>query len=242
MKSDGTIWFTDPGYDSGLPGPPQSGFQPSYAVYRFYETNGNATVLQVTDTLVRPNGICLSPDETKLYVVDTGGDNPKTIKVYDVTSSNTVTGGTTFATGNSYDGIKCDVDGRVWAGDGTGVAIYAPDGHLIGKILFHRVANLCFGGPHYKTLYVVGQPIVTSIPVLVPGLPAVRKLSLGASGNQINLTWPAPSTGFLLEENKQLDAVTNWSATPQAPIVTNGANSVTLTATNNSKFYRLKLN
>lgn len=165
-------------------------------------------------TFNRPLAVVSPPDETKLYVVDTGIANPKTITVFDVTSSNTLSGGTTFATGNSYDGIKCDVDGRVWAGDGTGVAIYAPDGYLIGKILFHRVANLCFGGPHYKTLYMVGQPIVTSIPVLVPGRPAIKKLSLGASGNQINLTWPAPSTGFLLEENEQVDAVTNWNPTP----------------------------
>ena len=54
--------------------------------------------------------------------------------------------------------------------------IYAPDGHLIGKINFNLVANLCFGGPQYKTLYMVGQPLVTSFPVLVAGVPSMKKL------------------------------------------------------------------
>ena len=241
MKSDGTIWFTDPGTDSGLPGPPQSGFQPSYAVYRFYETNGNATVLQVDDSLVRPNGICLSPDEKKLYVVDTGV-TPSLIKVFDVTSSNTVTGGMPFTTGNKFDGIKCDVDGRVWAGEENGVAIYAPDGHLIGRILFSRVTNLCFGGPHYKTLYMVGKPYVTSIPVLTPGRPSLKKLKASVSGNQVMLSWPAPSTGFALEETNPLSSTSEWHSVTASPAALNGTNNVTVPASNSTSFYRLRLN
>jgi len=242
MKSDGTIWFTDPGYDSGLPGPPQPGFQPSYAVYRFYETNGNATVLQVDSSLARPNGICLSPDETKLYVVDTGS-TPHLIKVFDVTSSNTVTGGTTFTTGSKFDGIKCDVDGRVWAGAENGVAIYAPDGHLIGKILSsHRVANLCFGGPHYRTLYMVGQPYVTSIPVLTAGRPAIKRLSASVNENQIRLSWPSPSTGFTLQETRPLSPTSEWNNVTTSPAAVNGTNNVTVPAVDSASFYRLRLN
>src|SRR2546421_134613 len=74
------------------------------------------------------------------------------------------------------DGIKCDVDGRVWSSAGDGVEIFAPDGHLIGKILLTRVANLCFGGPQYKTLYTVGQPYVSSIAVRVPGANSICRL------------------------------------------------------------------
>lgn len=241
MKSDGTIWFTDPGYDSGLPGPPQPGFQPSYAVYRFHQTNGNATVLQVDDSFVRPNGICLSPDETKLYVVDTG-TSPHLIKVFNVTSSNTLSGGTVLTTSSKFDGIKCDVDGRVWAGEENGVAVYAPDGHLIGKILFgKRVANLCFGGPQYMTLYMVGQPLVTSIPVLVPGLPARKKLAMSANGNKFYLSWPAPSTGFVLEETNELSPTSLWQNSTLPPTVNDGTNIVAVTATNRAEFYRLKL-
>jgi gluconolactonase len=181
IKSDSSIWFTDPGYDSGLPLPPPvgssvpKGFRPGLYVYRFFETNGNATVLQVITNMTRPNGICLSPDETKLYVADTA-KSPGIIRVFNITSDNTVTGGSIFCTvGNGVpDGIKCDADGRIWSSAGDGVEIFAPDGHLIGKIHIPRVANLCFGGPDYKTLYMVGQPLVTSIPVLVPGAISIK--------------------------------------------------------------------
>ena len=154
----------DPLHPNGSSVP--QGFQPGLFVYRFFETNGNATVLQVITNMYRPNGICFSPDETKLYVCDIGqGQNPGSVTVFDVTPTNTVTGGSLFftvATGFP-DGIKCDVGGRVWAGAGDGVEIFAPDGHLIGRIRLNPLAiNLCFGGPEYKTLYIVGQPYVTS--------------------------------------------------------------------------------
>ena len=243
VKSDGSIWFTDPGYDSGIGSPPQSGFQPSYGVYRFFETNGNATVLQLINNMSRPNGICLSPDEKKLYVADTTSD-PGFINVYNVTSSNTVTGGTRFCTVafQAPDGIKCDVAGNVWAATGSGVEIYAPDGHLIGKIRLTRVINLCFGGPQYKTLYMVGAPLVTSIPVLVPGVPSIKKLKATADGNQLNLSWPAPSTGFALQESSSLGSLTSWTNVTQTPAVINGLNMVSVGTTNAVKSFRLRLN
>ena len=96
VKSDGSIWFTDTGSDSGAS--PGGQYQPGYYVYRYYETNGGATVLPVITNLIqRPNGICLSPDETKLYVADDGASwNVMNILVYDVTSSDTLTGGRIF--------------------------------------------------------------------------------------------------------------------------------------------------
>ena len=240
VKSDGSIWFTDPAYDSGV-SVPSSGYQPTTGVYRFFETNGNATVLQVINNMSRPNGICLSPDETKLYVADTTSD-PGFINVYNVTSSNTVTGGSRFCTVafQAPDGIKCDVAGNVWAATGSGVEIYAPDGHLIGKIRLTRVINLCFGGPQYKTLYMVGAPLVTSIPVLVPGVPAIKKLQATAASNQLNLAWPAPSTGFALQATS--GSLTTWTNVTQPPAVTNGFNVVSLETTNAVRLFRLRLN
>src|SRR5207245_966872 len=139
----------------------------------------------------RPNGICFSPDETKLYVCD-NAPSWGAIKVFDVTATNTVTGGSLFCTvGNgTADGIKCDVDGRIWSSADDGVEVFAPDGHLIGKILLTRTANLCFGGPEYKTLFMVGQPYVTSIPVLVPGAVSIKKLAVSFNAAHISLTWP----------------------------------------------------
>jgi gluconolactonase len=246
VKSDGSIWFTDTGSDSGI-ALGTSGYQPGYYVYRFYETNGNATVLPViTNNLQRPNGICFSPDETKLYVADDGINwNMTNIMVYNVTSSNTLTGGTIFCTvnGGFSDGFRCDVDGRIWSTAGDGVEIFAPDGHRIGKILMgSRPNNLCFGGSEYQTLFTVGQPNVCSFPVLVAGAVSIRKLAARTVGNNFYLTWPAPSTGFELQASDSLGAQAAWTYVANPPQVTNGLNQLGLPATNAAKFFRLLLN
>lgn len=247
IKSDGSVWFTDTGSDSGV-NLGTSGYQPGYYVYRFYENNGSATVLPViTNVIQRPNGICFSPDESKLYVADDGlGFNKGIIMVYDVTSSNTVTGGRTNCTVSSSfaDGFRCDVDGRLWSTAGDGVEIFAPDGHLIGKILMgaSRPNNLCFGGPQYKTLYTVGQPNVCSIPVLVAGAVSNRKLNIGANGSNLNVSWSAPATGFELQEADQLGATSVWTNFNGPFTTNNGLISVSVEATNPASFFRLRLN
>ena len=254
VKSDGWIWFTDPGYNSGIvyANPPPTGFPNGYHVYRCNPTNGNTSCVQVITNIgnvIRPNGLCFSPDETKLYVADSGSAHA--IRVYNVSSSNTVSGGVLFATipVGVPDGIRCDVDGRVWSSGGDanmsvtdGVYIFAPaDGHLIGSIRFYRTANLCFGGPQYKTLYMTGQPNVTSIPVKVAGIPSVKKLQPSFSSGQLKLSWPAPSTGFALQETDQ-PAAANWTNSTASPSVSNGLNHVSVAPTNTAKFYRLRLN
>ncbi len=246
VKSDGSIWFTDTGSDSGI-ALGTSGYQPGYYVYRFFETNGNATVLPViTNGLQRPNGICFSPDETKLYVADDGINwNKGTVMVFNVTGSDTVTGGRTNCTVGSgfVDGMRCDVDGRLWATAGDGVEMFAPDGHLIGKILMNRqINNLCFGGPQYKTLFTVGQPNVCSFPVFVAGAVSNRKLAACADGCNLCVSWPAPSTGYKLQTSEFLGAPATWSEVTSAPQVTNDLNQVVLSTTNAAKFYRLRLN
>lgn len=245
IKSDGSIWFTDTGSDSGITlGAP--GFQPGYYVYRFFETNGNATVVPViTNGIQRPNGICFSPDETKLYVADDGISwSRRTIMAYDVTGGNAVTGGRTNCTISSgfADGFRCDADGRIWSTAADGVEIFAPDGHLIGKILLNRqLNNLCFGGPQYKTLYMVGQPYVSSFPVLVAGAVSIKKLTVNPEGNQVAVCWPAPSTGFGLQSSETLGATAVWSNVADLPLVTNGLNRVNLDPTNAAQFFRLHL-
>ena len=245
IKSDGTIWFTDPGYNGGVGQPPQSGFQPGYYVFQFNPTNGNATCRPViTNGISRPNGLCFSPDETKLYVADSDATRHRLL-VYAVSSSNAVSGGTVFATipNGIPDGIHCDAVGHVWSSGGDGVYIFAPtDGHLIGKISFPRSVNFCFGGPQYQTLYIVGQPYVMSIPVLVAGLPSLKRLQSNAKGKRMNLSWPAPSTGFALQESGSLDPSGAWSNSTLTVSVTNAQNVVTIDATNAAKFFRLRLN
>jgi gluconolactonase len=245
VKSDGTIWFTDPGYNSGIGAPPQAGFQGGYYVYQFNPTNGNATCRAViTNGIIRPNGLCFSPDETKLFVADSDTTRHR-ILVYSVTASNTVTGGAVFATVTNGipDGIRCDVDGRIWSSGGDGLYIFAAaDGHQIGKMKFNIVVNMCFGGPQYKTLYIVGQPLVTSIPVLVAGTPSLKTLQSTFDGGQLMLSWPAPSTGFALQETEQLMPPGLWTNSPLAIMTNNGLNTVNVGATNSAKFFRLRLN
>jgi hypothetical protein len=180
-----------------------------------------------------------------LYVADNGTfANSGVIKVYTVTSSNTLTGGSVFCTVGSgiADGFRCDVDGRLWSSAGDGVEIFSPDGHLIGKILMTRTANLCFGGPQYKTLYTVGQPYVCSLPVRVAGAVSIKKLAARNNGDHLLVSWPAPSTGFRLESSDSLNAPATWTDVTDLPQVTNGLNQLELSATNAAKFFRLRLN
>jgi gluconolactonase len=244
IKSDGTIWFTDPGYNGGTGNPPQLGFQAGYYVYKFNPTNGNASCVPViTNGLIRPNGLCFSPDESRLYVADSDATRHN-IRVYSVSPSNTLSGGTVFATvtNGNPDGIRCDIDGRVWSSGGDGAYIFASDGHLVGKIKFGLIANLCFGGPHYQTLYLTGQPVVTSIPVLVAGTPAIKTIKIQNDGGQLTLSWDAPSTGFVLQDSDALTSPASWTNSSATPVMMNGTNIVSLDPTNTARFFRLHLN
>jgi gluconolactonase len=244
VKSDGTIWFTDPGYNGGIGSPPQPGFAPGYYVYRFDPTNGNASCVRViTNGIIRPNGLCFSPDESKLYVADSDNSRHR-IQVYSVSPSNTLSGGSVFATitNGNPDGIRCDIDGRVWSSGGDGAYIFARDGHLIGKIKFGIIANLCFGGPQYKTLYMTGQPVVTSLPVLVAGTPAIKKVNIRSDDTGITLSWNAPSTGFVLQESAAPELPESWSDSPLTAVTTNGSNIISVDPTNSAQFFRLHLN
>jgi gluconolactonase len=244
VKSDGTIWFTDPGYNGGIGSPPQPGFQAGYYVYRFNPTNGNAScVAVITNGLLRPNGLSFSPDESKLYVADSDTTRHN-IHVYSVSSSNTLSGGAVFATVTNGipDGIRCDMDGRVWSSGGDGAYIFATDGHFVGKIKFGVIANLCFGGPQYKTLYMTGQPVVTSLPIRVAGTPAIKTVNIHSDGGGVTLWWNAPSTGFVLQESAALELPDSWADSSMTPVTTNGSNIINLDPTNSAQFFRLHLN
>ena len=243
IKSDGTIWFTDPGYNGGIGNPPQPGFQPGYYVYQFNPTNGDGSCVPViTNGLIRPNGLAFSPDESKLYVADSDTTRHN-IHVYSVSPSNTLSGGAVFATVTNGipDGIRCDLEGRVWSSGGDGAYIFATDGHLVGKIKFGTIANLCFGGPQYKTLYMTGQPVVASLPVLVAGTPAIKTIRIHSDAEGIALSWNAPSTGFVLQESDAPEFPEAWTNSSLTPVVTNGFNMVKPDPTNSVRFYRLHL-
>jgi gluconolactonase len=164
VKSDGTYWFTDPDYGLGKNPKEQAG---NY-VYR-HDPKSMKTTALVKD-FDKPNGLCFSPDEKRLYVADSG--KPRHIRVFNVKSDGTLDGGKVFCTidRGGPDGIRCDNDGRIWSSAGDGTHVFAPDGSLIGKILTPEApANLCFGGPDGKTLYMTARKSLYAIPTSVIG-------------------------------------------------------------------------
>jgi gluconolactonase len=169
VHSDGAIWFTDPGYGimSNYEGH-KAAFELPANVYRLDPNTREISV--VASDMDKPNGICFSPDEKKLYIVDTGepkhSGDPRPIRVYDVEEGKRLKSGRMFvnmAPGSS-DGIRCDVDGNVWSAAGwgpdgfNGVHVFTPDGVLIGKIhLPETCANLCFGGAKKNRLFMAAS-------------------------------------------------------------------------------------
>jgi gluconolactonase len=177
VKSDDSVWFTDPPF--GILGNYEghvAQIELPTNVYRLDPRTGQAAV--VAGDVPRPNGLCFSPDESRLYVVVSGA-MPREIRVYDV-----VAGGTALANGRVWvnagtgipDGMRCDTDGNLWCGWGggeglDGVAVYNPDGRVIGRVLLpERCANLCFGGLRRNRLFLAASQSLYSIFVNTQGV------------------------------------------------------------------------
>lgn len=165
VKSDGTLWFTDPPY--GLPRDAVKEQAGNY-VFRYDPTTQTAT--RVAQDFDMPNGLCFSPDEKKLYVADSG--KPRHLRVFDVQSDGTLTGDAIFCRIDQGvpDGIRCDALGRVYSSAGDGIHIFAPDGKRLGKLLVpESPANLCFGGADGRTLFITARTSLYSIRLLTTG-------------------------------------------------------------------------
>ncbi|QRM57273.1 SMP-30/gluconolactonase/LRE family protein [Sinorhizobium sp. BG8] len=176
VRSDGTVWFTDPTYGilSDYEGYRAEPEQPTRNVYRLDPTTGNLTAV-VTDFL-QPNGLAFSPDETVLYVADSGASHddgaPRHIRAFDVKNGRILENPRVFALINSGipDGFRLDLEGNLWSSAGDGVHCFAPDGTLIGKILVPQtVANLTFGGPRRNRLFIAATNSLYSIYVTATG-------------------------------------------------------------------------
>jgi gluconolactonase len=179
VKSDGSIWFTDPPF--GLLG----NYEGRHAeqelpqnVYRIDGVSGETTA--VATDIRGPNGFAFSPDETKLYLVESRATPNRLILVYDVVSGKTLANGRVFidAGPGTPDGLRCDVDGNLWCGWGMGseeldgVVVYNPQGKLIGRIrLPERCANVCFGGKMRNRLFMAAGQSLYSLYVNTQGVP-----------------------------------------------------------------------
>jgi gluconolactonase len=182
VKSDGSIWFTDPAYgiDIDYEGERRPMEQDGCHVYRIDAASREVT--RVANDFVRPNGIAFSPDEKLLYIVDTGAthkeNGPKHIRRFTVSSDGkSISGGEVWATSTAglFDGFRVDTDGRIWTSAMDGVHCYLPDGTLIGKIRVPEiVSNVAWGGARLNRLFICGTTSLYSAYLAVNGVPQLR--------------------------------------------------------------------
>jgi gluconolactonase len=178
VKSDGTIWFTDPvfgilGDYEGYKAEPE--IEPN--VYRLDPDTRQATI--VAEGVLGPNGLCFSPDEKILYVVESRGVPNRKILAYDLADGGRKLSNKRVlidAGPGTPDGMRCDVDGNLWCGWGMGsaeldgVMVFSPDGHPIGRIaLPERSANICFGGRKRNRLFMAASQSVYALYVNTQG-------------------------------------------------------------------------
>ncbi len=175
VRSDGTIWFTDPPYGilSDYEGFKAEQEQEGCFVYRLEPASGVLEV--VVNDMQKPNGLAFSPDETLLYVAESGSSHdpscPTHIRAYPVRNGG-LGGGRVFAdvSPGLPDGFRVDVHGNIWTSAGDGVHCFDPAGNLLGKIKIPEVvANLTFGGPRRNRLFITATTSLYSVYVASNG-------------------------------------------------------------------------
>jgi gluconolactonase len=179
VKSDDSIWFTD--MNAGIAGNWNGELaeqEMPQRVYRIDGRTGKATI--VSDGLIkRPNGLAFSPDENKLYVIESEA-GVRAIYLFDVDGEKLANGRKfyTCTREETPDGFRIDIDGNLWCGWGMGtdeldgVRVFNPKGAAIGHIrLPERCANVCFGGPKRNRLFMVASHSVYALYVNTQGAP-----------------------------------------------------------------------
>jgi len=170
VKSDGSIWFTDPlyGISNDYEGGRQASEQPP-AVYRLEPETGEIRI--VANDFDGPNGLAFSPDETRLYVAETGKQTAQSPRQY-IRVFNVQPDGATLSGGDIFykiepgycDGMRVDEHGNIWSSAADGVHCISADGELLGRIFVpHRVSNVTFGGPAKNRLFIGGSTTLYAI-------------------------------------------------------------------------------
>jgi gluconolactonase len=176
VKSDGSIWFTDPPYGilSAYEGGKSESELGACYVFRLDPADGSLSI--VADDFVKPNGIAFSPDEKTLYVADTGASHdpggPHHIRAFAVEGGARLGKSRVFAEINPglADGFRLDRDGNLWTSAGDGVHCFSPAGELLGKIKVPEVvSNVTFGGPKRNRLFITATSSLYAIYVAQEG-------------------------------------------------------------------------
>ena len=175
VKSDGTIYFTDP----GGPAAPDQWDVTVHGVYRVSADLGSMSL--IVGDMVVPNGLAFSPDERVLYIADS---RRRHIRAYDVLPN----GMAALDTNRIFadlggpepgvpDGMKVDSAGNVYTGGAGGLYIIDPKGKKLGRIVHGHPAttNMAFGGEDWKTLYITTRTTLFSVNVKIAGVPVPAK-------------------------------------------------------------------
>jgi gluconolactonase len=176
VKSDGSIWFTDPSYGI-LMDYEGDRAESEIGACHVYRVDPTGDIRIVADDYVKPNGLAFSPDESTLFIADTGithdPDGPKHIRQHRVGENGALTGGEVLAecTEGVFDGFRVDVEGRIWTSAADGVHCLNAHGELIGKVhIPEMVGNVCFGGPKLNRLFIAGTTSLYSVYLNVNGV------------------------------------------------------------------------
>lgn len=166
VAQDGAIWFTDPHY----------GIMTDYEGFKaaeelpcsVYRLDPDGTLQAMITDMACPNGLCFSPDESRLYVADTGRQftqDPQHIMVFDMVQNRPKKGRIFHKVNAGWsDGMRMDSDGNLWSSAADGVHCIAPDGHLMGKVLVPEVvSNICFGGRAKNRLFITATTSLYSV-------------------------------------------------------------------------------
>ena len=176
VKSDGTIWFTDPPYGiisnhEGVLAESEIG---ANHVYRFDPQTGVITIAR--NDFEKPNGLAFSPDEKLLYISDTSRSHDRDgnhhIRVFDVVDGCRLENGRVFAViePGLADGFRLDINGNVFSSSADSIQVFAPDGTRLGKIMVPEVVSNCvFGGLNRSTLFVTASTSLYSIELATQG-------------------------------------------------------------------------
>ena len=164
--SSGQVYFTDPPY--GIEEEDRE--QPVNGVYRI-TLDGDLVLL--TDDFTRPNGLAFSPDESTLYIDDSG---KRHVRVFDVLPDGDISNSCLFADMDhpqpgSPDGMKVDVEGNIYVAGATGLWVFNPDGHMLGVIVTpERPSNCAWGDKDRQTLYITARTSIFRIRTKIPGI------------------------------------------------------------------------
>ncbi|WP_299605421.1 SMP-30/gluconolactonase/LRE family protein [uncultured Tateyamaria sp.] len=179
VKSDGSVWFTDPSYGI-LMDYEGDRADSEIGACHVYRVDQSGEISIADDDYVKPNGLAFSPDEALLYIADTGithdADGPKHIRRHSVNADGTLSGGEVFATCTEglFDGFRLDTHGRIWSSAADGVHCINSDGMLIGKVhIPELVGNVCFGGEKLNRLFIAGTTSLYSVFLNVNGVSPV---------------------------------------------------------------------